>query len=131
MLVATNICHHESFVATSILLSRQQTGLAAAKDVFDATKIILVAAPANDSGSIRCRSRSRNNSSFRLLFHFFFLQAMEYYEATFTIADEAYGSTFCCCYYRVSWLVLIGTRFVLVCLTRGCRHPERQTSLDS
>ena len=48
-------CRDKSFIAASILLSRQKTGFVATKDefrrdkhVFVATKMILVAAPAND-----------------------------------------------------------------------------------
>lgn len=50
--------------------------------------------------------------------YFTFLQGMEYYEATFTIADGAYGSTFFVATGFHGLHVLIGTRFLLVCLTR-------------
>ena len=39
-----------SFVATSLLLSRQKTCFCRPKHVFVATKMILVVAPANDTG---------------------------------------------------------------------------------
>ena len=51
--------------------------------------------------------------------YFTFLQAMEYYEATFTIADGAYGSTFFVATGFHGLHVLIGTRFLLVCLARA------------
>ena len=46
--VATKLCLDKSFVATSILLSQQKTCFVAIEHVlFVATKMILVAAPAN------------------------------------------------------------------------------------
>ena len=55
MFVATNICHDKSVVVTKIFcripLSRQKTCF-----VFVATKIILVAAPANDSSEGKTKS---------------------------------------------------------------------------
>ena len=51
--------------------------------------------------------------------YFTFLQAIEYYEATFTIADGAYGSTFLVATGFHGLHVLVGTRFLLVCLARA------------
>ena len=72
MLVATNICvfrdKHKSFVATSIFLSPQKTCLVATNTcswrqvyfcTFVATKMILVAAPANDSHGPPVAQQSR------------------------------------------------------------------------
>lgn len=50
--------------------------------------------------------------------YFTFLQGMEYYEASFTIADGAYGSTFFVATGFHGLHVLIGRRFLLVCLVR-------------
>nr|YP_009255698.1 cytochrome c oxidase subunit III [Tylomelania sarasinorum]AND97132.1 cytochrome c oxidase subunit III [Tylomelania sarasinorum] len=50
--------------------------------------------------------------------YFTFLQAGEYYEASFTIADGAYGSTFFVATGFHGLHVLIGSTFLLVCLTR-------------
>ena len=46
------------------------------------------------------------------------LQAMEYYEAPFTIADSVYGSTFYVATGFHGAHVLIGTTFLAVCLVR-------------
>jgi len=50
------------------------------------------------------------------------LQAMEYVEATFTIADSIYGT----CFYVPTGFhglhVIIGTIFLLVCLIRLINH---------
>lgn len=51
------------------------------------------------------------------------LQAMEYYEAPFTIADSVYGSIFFVATGFHGLHVLVGTRFLLVCLVRLiCAH---------
>ena len=50
--------------------------------------------------------------------YFTFLQAGEYYEASFTIADGAYGSTFFIATGFHGLHVLIGKSFLLVCLAR-------------
>jgi len=50
--------------------------------------------------------------------YFTFLQAGEYYEAPFTIADGAYGSTFFVSTGFHGFHVLVGTTFLFVCLVR-------------
>ena len=50
--------------------------------------------------------------------YFTVLQAGEYYEAPFTLADGAYGSTFFVATGFHGLHVLIGTTFLLVCLIR-------------
>ena len=50
--------------------------------------------------------------------YFTFLQAIEYYEASFTIADGAYGSTFFVATGFHGLHVLIGRTFLTVCLAR-------------
>lgn len=50
--------------------------------------------------------------------YFTFLQAGEYYEAPFTIADRVYGSTFFVATGFHGLHVLIGSTFLLVCLGR-------------
>jgi len=50
------------------------------------------------------------------------LQAMEYYEAPFTIADSVYGSTFFVATGFHGLHVIIGTLFLLVCLYRIVDH---------
>ena len=50
--------------------------------------------------------------------YFTFLQAEEYIEASFTIADGAYGSTFFVATGFHGLHVLIGSTFLLVCLVR-------------
>jgi len=51
-------------------------------------------------------------------FYFTALQALEYYEATFTVADSAYGSTFFVATGFHGLHVIIGSSFLLVCLYR-------------
>nr|YP_009318360.1 cytochrome c oxidase subunit III [Stomatella planulata]AOZ71841.1 cytochrome c oxidase subunit III [Stomatella planulata] len=51
--------------------------------------------------------------------YFTILQAGEYYEAPFTIADGAYGSTFFVATGFHGLHVLIGTTFLIVCLIRA------------
>nr|YP_008757613.1 cytochrome c oxidase subunit III [Lepidocampa weberi]AEV44878.1 cytochrome c oxidase subunit III [Lepidocampa weberi] len=50
--------------------------------------------------------------------YFTLLQAMEYYEAPFSIADSSYGSTFFVATGFHGLHVLIGTSFLIVCLLR-------------
>ena len=50
------------------------------------------------------------------------LQAMEYYEAPFTISDSIYGSTFFVTTGAHGGHVLIGSTFLLVCLFRLISH---------
>jgi cytochrome c oxidase subunit 3 len=50
------------------------------------------------------------------------LQAMEYYEAPFTIADSVYGSTFYVATGFHGLHVIIGTAFLLVSLVRIVEH---------
>jgi cytochrome c oxidase subunit 3 len=50
--------------------------------------------------------------------YFTFLQAFEYYEASFSISDSAYGSTFFVATGFHGLHVIIGSRFLLVCLLR-------------
>jgi len=53
--------------------------------------------------------------------YFTSLQALEYWEASFTISDSAYGSTFFMATGFHGIHVLIGTTFLLVCLIRLVR----------
>ena len=50
--------------------------------------------------------------------YFTFLQAGEYWETSFTIADGAYGSSFFVATGFHGLHVLIGSTFLLVCLVR-------------
>lgn len=50
------------------------------------------------------------------------LQGMEYYEASFTIADSVYGSTFFVATGFHGLHVLIGTTFLVVSLVRIVEH---------
>ena len=50
------------------------------------------------------------------------LQGLEYYEATFSIADSVYGSTFFVATGFHGLHVIIGTTFLLVCLLRLINH---------
>jgi cytochrome c oxidase subunit 3 len=50
------------------------------------------------------------------------LQAMEYYEAPFTIADSAFGSTFFLATGFHGFHVLVGTAFLMVCFFRILSH---------
>jgi cytochrome c oxidase subunit 3 len=50
------------------------------------------------------------------------LQAMEYYEATFTISDSVYGTTFYVATGFHGLHVLIGTSFLMVMLIRMIHH---------
>jgi cytochrome c oxidase subunit 3 len=54
------------------------------------------------------------------------LQAMEYIEAPFTIADSVYGSTFFVATGFHGLHVLIGTAFLTVCLYRILDHHFTQ-----
>jgi len=51
-------------------------------------------------------------------FYFSFLQGIEYFEASFTIADSSYGASFFVTTGFHGLHVLIGTRFLLVCFFR-------------
>jgi len=50
------------------------------------------------------------------------LQALEYYEAAFTIADSVYGSSFYLATGFHGFHVLIGTTFLIVCFFRIVNH---------
>jgi len=50
------------------------------------------------------------------------LQALEYYEAAFTIADSVYGSSFYLATGFHGFHVLIGTSFLIVCFFRIINH---------
>lgn len=54
--------------------------------------------------------------------YFTFLQAIEYWEAPFTIADRVYGTTFFVATGFHGLHVLIGSSFLLVCLIRNQLH---------
>nr|QZL13464.1 cytochrome c oxidase subunit 3 [Pherusa bengalensis] len=54
--------------------------------------------------------------------YFTYLQATEYFEASFSIADSVYGSTFFVATGFHGLHVLIGTTFLLVCLLRTMLH---------
>ena len=54
------------------------------------------------------------------------LQALEYYEASFSVADSVYGATFFVATGFHGLHVIIGTTFLLVCLGRAIsRHFSR------
>ncbi|NP_739834.1 cytochrome c oxidase subunit III (mitochondrion) [Gambusia affinis] len=55
-------------------------------------------------------------------FYFTALQAMEYYEAPFTIADGVYGSTFFVATGFHGLHVIIGSTFLAICLLRQALH---------
>lgn len=55
-------------------------------------------------------------------FYFTFLQAIEYYEAPFTIADGVYGSTFFVATGFHGLHVIIGSTFLAVCLIRQIQY---------
>jgi len=55
-------------------------------------------------------------------FYFTALQAMEYYEAPFTIADGVYGSTFFVATGFHGLHVIIGSTFLAVCLIRQIQY---------
>nr|YP_003345157.1 cytochrome c oxidase subunit III [Anarchias sp. Ansp]BAI53178.1 cytochrome oxidase subunit 3 [Anarchias sp. Ansp] len=55
-------------------------------------------------------------------FYFTLLQAMEYYEAPFTIADGVYGSTFFVATGFHGLHVIIGSTFLAVCLFRQVKY---------
>lgn len=59
--------------------------------------------------------------------YFTFLQGLEYLEARFSFADSAYGSTFFLATGFHGLHVLVGTRFLLVCLTRILNNSFRHT----
>lgn len=58
--------------------------------------------------------------------YFTYLQANEYYEASFTIADGIYGTTFFVATGFHGLHVIIGTSFLLVCLSRLYLHHFSQ-----
>jgi len=55
-------------------------------------------------------------------FYFTFLQALEYYEAPFTIADGVYGATFFVATGFHGLHVIIGSTFLAVCLLRQIQY---------
>lgn len=59
--------------------------------------------------------------------YFTSLQAKEYYEAPFTIADGIYGSTFFVATGFHGLHVIIGTSFLIVCLLRLISHQFSQS----
>nr|QNP08397.1 cytochrome c oxidase subunit III [Cynoglossus melampetalus] len=59
--------------------------------------------------------------------YFTLLQALEYYEAPFTIADGVYGSTFFVATGFHGLHVIIGSTFLLVCLLRQIRYHFTST----
>jgi len=59
--------------------------------------------------------------------YFSILQAYEYIEAPFTIADAVYGSTFFIATGFHGFHVLIGTTFLLICLIRHINNHFSQT----
>lgn len=76
-----------------------------------------------------------NSSSFKLRLgvtvllgaYFTALQAMEYYEARFRIAEGAFGSAFFVATGFHGLHVLVGTTFLIACLARGTRNHFRAT----
>ena len=73
-------------------------------------------------------AKDRNETSQALLLtiilgaYFTMLQAFEYIEASFTIADRAYGSTFFVATGFHGLHVIIGSTFLLICLIRNIMH---------
>nr|BBK07904.1 cytochrome c oxidase subunit III [Cynoglossus interruptus] len=59
--------------------------------------------------------------------YFTLLQALEYYEAPFTIADGVYGSTFFVATGFHGLHVIIGSTFLMVCLLRQIRYHFTST----
>nr|AET44421.1 cytochrome c oxidase subunit III [Cuora bourreti] len=59
--------------------------------------------------------------------YFTALQAMEYYEAPFTIADGVYGATFFVATGFHGLHVIIGSTFLIVCLLRQIKHHFTST----
>jgi cytochrome c oxidase subunit 3 len=59
--------------------------------------------------------------------YFSILQAYEYIEASFSIADAVYGSTFFIATGFHGLHVLIGTTFLIICLIR---HNQNQFSSE-
>ena len=59
--------------------------------------------------------------------YFTMLQAIEYKEAPFSIADRAYGTTFFVATGFHGLHVLIGSTFLLVCLVRVYQHQFSST----
>lgn len=76
----------------------------------------------------RLLEQNRSNTIQALIFtvllgaYFTFLQANEYFEASFRIADRVYGSTFFVSTGFHGLHVLIGSSFLLVCLWRTIIH---------
>lgn len=65
--------------------------------------------------------------------YFTYLQAWEYYDAPFTIADRIYGSTFFVATGFHGLHVLIGSTFLSVCLFRAIKHhfsPEHHFGFE-
>nr|BAP90328.1 cytochrome oxidase subunit 3 [Stenodactylus petrii] len=54
--------------------------------------------------------------------YFTILQASEYYEAPFTLSDAAYGSTFFVATGFHGLHVIIGTTFLMICLSRQIKY---------
>lgn len=59
--------------------------------------------------------------------YFTLLQAIEYLEASFSIADRAYGTTFFVATGFHGLHVLIGTTFLIICLARTINHQFSRT----
>lgn len=57
--------------------------------------------------------------------YFTSLQALEYYEASFRLADGAYGSTFFVATGFHGLHVIVGTLFLMVCLFRAYKGAFR------
>merc|ERR1712117_405717 len=57
--------------------------------------------------------------------YFTILQGLEYFEASFTFADRAYGSTFFIATGFHGLHVLVGTLFLIVTLFRHAKHEFR------
>lgn len=57
--------------------------------------------------------------------YFTFLQAIEYLEAAFSIADRVYGATFFVATGFHGLHVIIGSTFLLICLSRTIAHQFR------
>lgn len=57
--------------------------------------------------------------------YFSFLQSLEYYEASFSISDGAYGSRFFITTGFHGLHVIVGTTFLFVCLIRQIKHEFR------
>nr|YP_010616516.1 cytochrome c oxidase subunit III [Morophaga formosana]WAU48137.1 cytochrome c oxidase subunit 3 [Morophaga formosana] len=96
--------------------------------------IILISSGISVTWAHHSLMENKNNQVTQSLFltvmlgiYFTILQAYEYYEASFSISDSVYGSTFFMATGFHGLHVIIGTIFLLVCLMR---HLNNQFSMN-